>query len=236
MRALTTSLAPLLASALLLLPCLGVADDKLSDIQVWPLVAINHGFGEDFGFHLQARGRFDDDVSETKDYLIRPFFTWRAIEGVTLDLGYDYLHSFTGSTEHRIWQAGQHHLKWRGFTLANRIRIDQRFVEGVNGVVARFRYRLRTTHPIGSSSLYGALSNEVFANMNERSEGPGQGFEQNRLRFALGGEPLKWLKVESGYEYQYSESRSGIGTNIHMYFVEFSIATGNKPLLGWAPR
>ena len=148
MRALTTSLALLVASALLLLS-LGSADATMSDIQVWPGASVNHGLGEDFGLHLQARGRFDDDVSETKDYLIRPFFTWRATEAVTLDLGYDYLHSFTGRTENRIWQAGQYRLKWRGFTLGNRIRIDQRFLEGVNGVVARFRYRLRTTHPLG---------------------------------------------------------------------------------------
>jgi hypothetical protein len=225
----------LLLAAFLLSPPPALAADE-SDIQLWPTAQINHGLGKNFGAHFQARGRFDQNVSETKDYLLRPFVSWLPGKGFTFDLGYDYLHSFSSSTEHRIWQAAQHHFQWRKLSIANRIRLDQRFVEDVDGVVVRFRYRLRTTRKIGDTNWYGVISDEVFTNVNDQGAGPISGFEQNRLRFAFGNNFMKRLRVESGYEYQYTQSRSGTDTDIHMFFVEFSIDTGDRRLFGWAPR
>jgi hypothetical protein len=66
------------------------------------VVTLNHGLGERWGVHLQARLRFDDDVSRTKDFLIRPFVSWRPLEPLTLDLGYDHLHSYHSRSENRI--------------------------------------------------------------------------------------------------------------------------------------
>ena len=225
--------ALVLASGLFLLPTAGIAAE--SDIQLWPVLTLNHGLGSRWGAHLQTRARFDNGVSETKDFLLRPFVSWRPLDSITLDLGYDYLHSYTSSSENRIWQAAQHHLEWRGFTLQNRIRFDQRWVEGVDGVVVRFRYRLRAMHPIGKSSWYVALSDAVFANLNDEGEGPVYGFEQNRLRFALGAQFFERLRVEGGYEYQYVTSRSG-DTNTHTFVIEVSLDTGDRPIVPWSPR
>jgi hypothetical protein len=229
-----TKFLALLAGAILGLPAAALASE--SDIQLWPSVALNHGLGDHFGAHFLARARFDDDVSETKDYLLRPFVTWRPNDAVTLDLGYDYLHSFTSSSENRVWQAAQHQFKWHEFDVSNRIRLGQRFVEGVDGVVVRLRYRLRAAHPLWSSRFYWAISNEVLANVNDRGEGPPHGFEQNRLRFALGARFSNGLRVESGYEYQYVHSRNGTNTNTHTFLIELSLDTGSRPLRPWHPH
>ena len=42
------------------------------DIGLWPVVTVNHAFNARWGAHLAARVRLDDDVSEARDYLIRP--------------------------------------------------------------------------------------------------------------------------------------------------------------------
>jgi len=227
-------IATLLACGFLLLPAGAFA--AASDIQLWPSVGFNHGLGERWGAHLVVRARFDDDVSETKDVLLRPFVTFRANDNIVLDLGYDYLHSFTASSENRFWQAAQHRFLWREISVSNRIRVDERWIEGVNGVVARFRYRLRTTHPLWSPDWYGVISDEVLANMNDQGSGPPQGFEQNRLRFALGFRIKNRLRIESGYEYQYVQSRGGADTNTHTFLIEVSLDTGRGPLLPWDPR
>jgi hypothetical protein len=224
----------LLAAAILLLP--GSVRATENDIQLWPVVTLNHGLGERWGAHLQARVRFDDDVSRTKDFLIRPFVSWRPFEPLTLDLGYDHLRSYHSRSENRIWQSVEHRFEWRELALKNRVRLDERFVEDVDGVVMRFRYRLRGTHAIGGSDWYAALSDEVFANLNDRGEGPVHGFEQNRVRVAVGGPFLKRLRAESGYEWQYVESRSGRAENRHVFFLEVSIDTGNLPPAPWSVR
>ena len=226
--------AQLIACGLLLLPLRGGAAE--SDIQFWPSTTLNHGFSDSWGGHLQIRARLDDDVSEIKDVLIRPFVSWDPVHSVTLELGYDYLHSFTSSTENRIWQAAGHRLTWRDFKIMNRLRLDERFVEDVSGVVVRFRYRFRASHPIAGSVFYAAISDEVLANVNDQGSGPVYGFEQNRLRFALGGSYFKRLHTELGYEYQYSQSRSGTDTNTHTFFIEVSVDTGTGRPFDWVSQ
>ena len=62
----------LFVSGLLALATSAAAED---DIQLWPVVTVNHALNARWGVHLAARVRLDDDVSEAKDYLIRPFVT-----------------------------------------------------------------------------------------------------------------------------------------------------------------
>ena len=218
------AVAGLVGGSLLLLSASALAAGD--DVQLWPVVTLNHRLDERFIAHFEARVRFDDDVSQTKDLLLRPFVSWQALESLRLALGYDYLHSFQSRSENRLWQSAQHRLRWRDLSIYNRVRLDERFVEDVSGVVLRFRYRLRGTHPIGRSSWYGAISDEVFTNLNDRGAGPVSGFEQNRLRLAAGARFLGRLRAESGYEWQYAESRTGSAVNRHVFFIELSIDTG----------
>ena len=128
-----------------------------------------------------------------------------------------------------MWQQAEYALRWRDLTVRNRIRLDQRFVEDVSGVVVRFRYRLRGTHPIGGSDWYGAISDEVLTNINNQGEGPISGFEQNRLRAAIGTRLLGRLRVESGYEWQYAERRNRSSVNRHVFVVELSLDSRPRP-------
>ena len=43
-------------------------------------------------------------------------------------------------------------------TLGHRLRIEERFIEGVSGVVVRMRYRLRTAYPETDSRWYLIIS------------------------------------------------------------------------------
>jgi hypothetical protein len=218
--------AHLLACALLFLHASARAAED--DFQIWPVVTLHHGLSDHWGAHIQTRVRFDEDVSRTKDLLVRTFGSWTNLKSLTFDLGYDYVHSFHAASEHRAWQAGEHKLRWGDFAVKNRIRLDQRLVEDVDGVVLRFRYRLRGTHPIAGSGWYGVLSDEAFANLNDRSAGPVSGFEQNRLRAAVGVRFLGRVRAESGYEWQYAERRDARAVNRHVFFVSFFVDTGGR--------
>jgi hypothetical protein len=216
-----SSFVALALAGVLLGPSFASATD--SDIQLWPVVTLDHGINEKWGAHLQLRVRFDEDVTHTKDVLVRPYLSWKAWGDLHVDLGYDYLGSIDGRSENRLWLSGEYVLGWRDLTFANRVRFDQRWVENVDGVVARFRYRLRGVHPIPGSDWYGALSDEVFANLNDRGEGPVHGFEQNRLRAAVGSRLFGRVRAETGYEWQYVDRRSGGFVNRHVFLIELAI-------------
>jgi hypothetical protein len=222
----------LLASVLLLAPIASRATDN--EFQLWSVGRVNHAINEDWSISFTVRGRFDEDVSHSKDYLLRPYASWTLvndvpfIDSLTVMAGYDYLHSFDGRDEHRAWQSAHHAVEHEKLRLVHRVRLDERFVEGVGPTIFRFRYRLSTSHPVGDSAWYGFASDEVFANLNDDDEGPVDGFEQNRLRLGMGRHVFGRLRVEGGYEFQYARRRANPNEFRHVVFLEFSLSTGNR--------
>lgn len=225
--------AGLLASALVVLSTSAAAVE--SDIQLWPVVTFNHAINDQWATHLQARLRLDDDVTRTRDFKWSPFVSWRPLESLTLSFGYQYLDSFRSRSEHRLFQSVEHRLPWRNLFVKNRIRLDERFVDDVDGSVVRFRYRLRGVLPIGTSGWYAAASNELLLNLNNQGSGPDTGFEQNRLRLALGGRFHQRLNVETGYEWQYVERRGRPATHKHVFLIELSIETHGRLPIPFSP-
>jgi hypothetical protein len=205
-----------------------------NDFQLWPVGRIHHAIDENWSISFMARGRFDEDASHSKDYMLRPYVSWTIVDDVpfvdslTVMAGYDYLHSFDGRDEHRAWQSAHHAVEHKRIRLVHRVRIDERFVEGVDPTIFRFRYRLSTSHPFGDSKWYGFASDEVFVSLNDDDEGPVDGFEQNRARLGVGRHVFGRLRVEGGYEFQYARRRTNPNEFRHVAFLEFSLSTGNK--------
>jgi hypothetical protein len=200
-----------------------VPDASGDDLQLWTVVTVDQKIVDRLDGGIQTRVRLIDDVSLARDVLLRPFVSWQVSDRLDLDLGYDYLHSLDDGflSEHRIWQMAEYRLPLERFDLSGMTRLDQRFVEDVNGVVVRLRFRARATYQL-PSSMYLAASNEVFLNLNDRGEGPSQGLEQNRVRVGLGW-TLKRARVEAAYEWHISAGRGRSNQNLHVFAVEFSL-------------
>ncbi len=204
------------------------------DFQLWSIGRIHHAIDEDWSVSFMARGRFDEDASHSKDYLLRPYLSWTLVDNVpfvdslTVMAGYDYLHSFDGRDEHRAWQSAHHAVEHERLRVVHRVRLDERFIEGVDPTIVRFRYRLSTSYPFGDSEWYGFASDQVFVNINDDDQGPVEGFEQNRFRLGVGRHVFGRLRVEGGYEFQYARRRSNPDEFRHVAFLEFSLSTGNR--------
>ena len=205
-----------------------------NDFQLWPVGRIHHAINENWSVSFMARGRFDDDASHSKDYLLRPYVSWTIVDNVpfvdslTVMAGYDYLHSFDGRDEHRAWQSAHHAVEHKRFRVVHRVRMDERFVEDISPTIFRFRYRMRTSYPFGKSEWYGFASDEIFVNINDDNQGPVQGFEQNRFRLGVGRHVFGRLRVTGGYEFQYARRRTNPNEFRHVAFLEFSLSTGNR--------
>jgi hypothetical protein len=216
----------------LLAPTASLATEN--DFQLWPVGRIHHAIDEDWSVSFMARGRFDEDASHSKDYLLRPYASWTLVDNVpfvdslTVMAGYDYLHSFDGRDEHRAWQSAHHAVEHERLRLVHRVRLDERFIEGIGPTIFRFRYRLSTSYPFGDSEWYGIASDQVFANLNDDNQGPVDGFEQNRFRLGVGRHVFGRLRVEGGYEFQYARRRATADEFRHAAFLEFSLSTGSR--------
>lgn len=204
----------------------GNASASDHDLQQWTSLRLEHEFFDGVTAGVRARVRFEDDVSREWDVMLGPSVRWEPIDRLSFTLGYDYRYDLRANStaEHRPWQAVGFALPIRGLTIGNRIRVDERFFEDVSGAIARFRYRLRTKYDIEGFRLEGFqlfASEEVFANLNDKGEGPVDGFEQNRVRAGAGWRFGK-ARVEAGYEWQYGRRRGAPWLHRHVLFVEFT--------------
>lgn len=217
------------AIAFFLLISIAPAIAAESDTQQWTTATIKYEINRDVSASLTSRIRFDDDISHKKDLLVRPGLAVKATPNLTLGLGYDHLHAFPSSSrdENRLWQSMSLEHRLSKPALSSRLRLDERFIEGISGVILRARYRLRATYELADGPWYLAGSDEVFANLNSKGEGPVGGFEQNRLFLGLGREIVGHLKLEMGYQWGYQERRSE-DLLTHSILVNFSIRTGGK--------
>jgi hypothetical protein len=55
-----------------------------SDLQFWSSGRVNHAIDKDWSISFTARGRFDEDVSHSKDYMHRPYVSWTLVDNVPL--------------------------------------------------------------------------------------------------------------------------------------------------------
>ncbi|MEM7223062.1 MAG: DUF2490 domain-containing protein [Pseudomonadota bacterium] len=194
-------------AALLMATVPGHADD---DLQQWSVLKVTHPLDERIDLSLMLQGRFADDISEVDVVIVRPDIGYHLSDHVTLFLGYDYYDRPQPGedSENRVWeQLGIKH-RVGDLAIANRLRVEQRIIENVDGVTVRARYRLRLAHPLGDPDWEAIAFNEVFANLNQEPGGPAEGFEQNRLFGGLGYQIRPGLELEAGYMWRREPSAS----------------------------
>jgi hypothetical protein len=206
------------------------AADTESDVQQWTSVRINHPIGDRWAVSLASEVRFDDDVSDYKSFSLKPAVHVAFARHWHLGLGYKYEDKDGGSDEQAAWQEAAFAQSFGKLALGHRLRLEERFIEGIGGVIARSRYRLKAAHPLWSSPWYLVGSEEVLVNLNNQGEGPVSGFEQNRLFAGLGLHLGRHVRAELGYLWRFERERSGPDRSDHIISLSLFFDTRAKLL------
>jgi hypothetical protein len=101
--------------------------------------------------------------------------------------------------------------EWLGVSWTHQIRMEQRYVGGVDGIIPRLRYPLHGSVPSRSNPERSyAFQNATRFNLSSNDTGPVDGFEQNRFYAGVGFKALPILRAELGYLWAISASASAI--------------------------
>lgn len=118
--------------------------------------------------------------------ILRPALGYDVGHGITLWLGYAFVPSFmTGvedslRLEHRIWEQFLITRKVGTVALQGRLRLEERFRQGTDGVGARLRFFGRAGFFFGHGSHWGwAVYDELLVQLNT-TDAWNSGFDQNR--------------------------------------------------------
>jgi hypothetical protein len=204
------------------------ADD--SDWQQWTTFKVSlPSPSNKWEFGVWSQVRFDDNMSNYNWTLINPSAHYKLKNGWKVGFGYQYISKHAAADETMPWQEVSHSWKFSNrLVLGNRFRLEQRIIDDVSGVVFRGRFRINASYPIGKSGMYLTGSEAVWWNMNEKENGPKEGFDQNRLFGGLGWHVGKKLRFELGY--QWRRKRGGHDDNVLM--MQFFLnAKGKTPPL-----
>jgi hypothetical protein len=175
-----------------------------SDWQAWPSITVHQRLDNRFKVSAEGQLRFVEDISRLDVALIRLDIEAKLSSRTFTALGYDYFGKVAASaqSENRIWQQIRHEYSAEALLLGNRFRIEERFIENVDGMVIRGRYRLRLDYPLAHPAWGLVASNEVFLNLNAVEGGPSRGFNQNRL---FGGFDFRFsnrFRLETGLQWR----------------------------------
>jgi hypothetical protein len=225
-----TRVAAAALAFLLVLPPLAVADPPAThDTQAWLLLVAQLPIGEDWIAHAEVQPRWNDDISQKDQVILRGAVGRRLGPRVTAWAGYAYVPRWTADAtlnEQRSWQQVNVGLpaleRW---TPSIRIRQEQRYLDAWGDTSHRFRALGRLVRPIGTSGWSAAVWDEWFLTLDDTVDGPAQGFDQNRLYLTALRKLSPALTFEGGYVWQHVP---GMATRAarqgHTLFVWFNYA------------
>jgi Protein of unknown function (DUF2490) len=170
---------------------------------------------------LNAEVRFEPDA-DVSQIVLRPGIGYKVNDWLKVSGGYRYgqtLRSGPDQIEHRLWQQASYDLFSLGKTdFAGRTRLEQRFREGTDGTGWRARQQFSLEHPLTTSGLKLALSDEMIIGLNDTSWGSASDLQENRAKATV-----KWKAAGAGWEMGYlNQYRNGVNgaddeTNHHIF-------------------
>jgi len=184
----------------------GEAHAARDDARVWAGAALGLRPTDRLRFDFLAQVRASQDVSEFERVLLTPSVGGRLHGSLWLDLGYDahLIETPIDVTEQRAWQQLSLATPFRSLGIGHRLRLEQRFIEGVSETSVVLRWRLRLAHPIAASAWSAVVSNEAFFAFNQVTLGLRDGLGEDRVFVGLRRELGDAARFEVGYQLQWT--------------------------------
>lgn len=180
----------------------------------WFMFLNNTKFNDKWGLQFDAQFRSVDDWKYVRNTLVRPALQYFINKNNNVALGYLWQTTQTqlnGTrnylSEHRIFEQYIYTHNLGQISASHRFRIEQRFIgrEFDSAFAQRFRYFFRFIQPLQKresafvKGAFLALQNEIFLNIQNKSETNNSFFDQNRAYLAAGYRFSKEVDLEIGY-------------------------------------
>ncbi len=205
----------------------------------WFMFLNNTKFNDKWGLQFDLQIRSADDWGYVRNTLVRPALQYFINDKSNVALGYLWQTTqqrLIGSNnislnEHRIFEQYIYNHKISSVFASHRFRLEQRFIERLNNenlFSQRFRYffrliqPLQKTQPAFTKGAFVALQNEIFLNLQNKSELNNSVFDQNRAYLAVGYRFSKKFDLEAGYMNQASH---GISNNTINNIIQLAVYT-----------
>jgi hypothetical protein len=191
------------------------------DFRLWSPVFLTVKLPSSFLAYMEVQPRFADldDAGHIDQLLLRPAVGYQLTDNLSIWQGYAWVGSYNQRhippqspffEESRIYQQVNYTHKFQSLKILSRTRLEERWIEHVDGTAVRFRTMLRGTYPLPVAPEWAlVVSDEIFIHLNTvGTRGPAAGFDQNRFFVGINRTFSKYLNMDIGYQNQLLNSRS----------------------------
>jgi hypothetical protein len=157
-----------------------------TDGQLWANVLAQGSISGDLLFWVDTSARFGDDATQLGQTLFRGAIGARVSKDLSLHAGYVHVRTTPRNgaltVEHRGWQQALYPIiRGDRAQLIGRTRLEQRWLEGRDGMSLRARQLFRLNVPLGDPSAPRFIAwHEAFLTLTDTSWSPDTGFDQHR--------------------------------------------------------
>ena len=205
----------------------------------WLMWVHHHALSSKNSINIDFQVRSTEQFDGIKNFLIRPSFNHAFNKNLSATLGYSYFNTLVNNTENQksslsenmIWEQFFATHKINTINITSRVRLEQRFIEQQNSNIftQRMRFFVRTVIPLTkpvpqrfNKGTYIALQEEIFFNVQNKSQLNTHFYDQNRVSINLGYKFNQKVNVEAGYLYQSIQRKLGTINNNIIQIVLFT--------------
>lgn len=192
------------------------------DFQQWLQLGAKVDLSDKFVLSDEIVARFSDDRGGLYEIENSLLLGYRVAEKAVLWAGYVHSPNYAAGDftvmEHRIREqlTVDDFARIGTASLSGRLRLEQRWRDGVGGTAWRARPYVKVTLPVGGGGMSLNLTEEAFFNLNNTAFQEKDGLERLRTAATIGLSLTKALKLETGYLNQHRFVSGGPDTDDHV--------------------
>ena len=198
------------------------ADSLKNDFGLWTAVNINTPITKKFQSRFQMSPRWLDNSTNFNQLILHALLGYKFNEHLSFFQGYAWstLYRPNFTREQRPYQDLLITHNINKISLEHRFRFEERFLQDVEGISLRARYKLKGTYPLDKNEKWSlVLFDELFFNLNSHSKGPEVGLDQNRIYIGINHKFNENISSDLGYQLQQlNPPRSSINRFNHFIF------------------
>lgn len=215
--------------AILAVGALSAPASAASDEQVWANGSVTVKLGERWRLQEELTGRFSDNRNGLYEVESNTLLGYRLNKVVTLWAGYTHDPQYSGGDFTVMEHRAREQVTFDGFAmlgkgkLNGRVRLEQRWRDGIDGTGWRLRPYLKYSLPIAGKTALN-LSSEPFFNLNTTTFQRQSGLDRVRNLVTISTPLTGKLTGEAGYMNQHGFVRGGPDTSDNIAYFGMSLS------------
>ena len=186
------------------------AETFQNDFGIWSGVNVSAPITEKFQSRFQISPRWLDNATDFNQLILHGLLGYKFNKHISFFQGYAwntlYIPNF--KREQRPYQELTISHDIKKTSIEHRFRFEERFLQDIEGISLRARYRLKGMYPLDKNKKWSlVLFDELFVNLNSHFGGPQAGIDQNRIYAGINHKFNEIINADLGYQLQHQHKK-----------------------------